>query len=166
MVSHHRQQSVHGSNASSDPHFGLLSGDIVPWEAAGDYETEPEPEAFESTGAAAAAAETEEEEDDDDSWDGVSLVSSSAPSHDCRASTSDDDDLDDYEPLTAEKLNEKINKHAERRLQKEQERLGPLLTNPNDPRPWETAGGKVKWGWQVEKRKGQSQSAPKAKNME
>ena len=96
----------------------FLSGDIDPWEAAGDYETEPEPEAFESTGAAAAAAETEEEEDDDDSWDGVSLVSSSAPSHDCRASTSDDDDLDDYEPLTADKLNEKINKHAERRLLK------------------------------------------------
>ena len=85
----------------------FLSGDIDPWETAEDFETEPEPEAFETTGAAAAAAETEEEESDDDSWDGCSLVSSSAPSYDCRASTSDDDDREDYEPLTAEELNEK-----------------------------------------------------------
>ena len=69
-------------------------------------------------------------------------MSSSAPSYDCRASTSDDDDREDYEPLTAEELNEKTNRHVERRLLKERERLGPLLTNPNDPRPWETAGGK------------------------
>ena len=83
----------------------FLSGDIDPWETAEDFETEPEPEAFETTGAAAAAAETEGSENDDDSWGGHALVSSSAPSYDCRASTSDDDDREDYEPLTAEELN-------------------------------------------------------------
>ena len=79
----------------------------------------------------------------------------------CRASTSDDDDLDGYEPLTAEELNEKINKHAERRLLKEQDRVGPLLTNPNDPRPWETAGGKVKGDGKWRKGKGKANQRPK-----
>ena len=86
----------------------FLSGDIDPWETAGDLVPEPEPETIDTTGAAAAAAETEEEEDDDDPWDGHSLVSSSAPDYGCRASTSDDDDGDeDYAPFTAEELNEK-----------------------------------------------------------
>ena len=88
-------------------------------------------------------------------------MSSSAPSYDCRASTSDDDDREDYEPLTAEELNEKINRHAERRLLKERERLGPLLTNPNDPRPWETAGGTVKGGGKWGKGKGKDNRRPK-----
>ena len=95
---------------------------------------------------------------------GCSLVSSSAPSYDCRASTSDDNDLEDYERFVTEELNEKISRHVERRQRREQERMEfmeSLLTNPNDPRPWETAGETVKRGGKWGKGKGKANQRPK-----
>ena len=44
---------------------------------------------------------------------------------------------------------------------KERERMGPLLTNPNDPRPWETAGETVKRGGKWGKGKGKANQRPK-----
>ena len=101
----------------------LLSGEVDPWETAGDLVTEPELENIDTARSAAAAADDEGEETETDPWDGHSLVSSSVGSLGCRASISDDDGERDYLPFTEEELTQRINRHAERRKRIEEQHM-------------------------------------------
>ena len=90
---------------------------------AGGLGPEPEPEVLGTARTAAdAAAETGDEEQDEEQWERGSMVSlvSSCDSEriDCRASTSDDDDNEDYFPLTEGELTERLNRRAEKRNRK------------------------------------------------
>merc|ERR1711949_63270 len=97
----------------------FLSGEVDPWEIAGDLDPEPELEVPGTARTAAdAATETGDEEQDEEQWERGSMVSlaSSCDSErfDCRASASDEDDNEDYDPLAEEELAEKLNRRAEK----------------------------------------------------